>query len=108
MSNLDLFTEELTKLINTWSLENGPNMPDHAIANYLRRAYENLCTASDSRVDWGQVLPKPAPIKVTWGHGHVYPRIDGMKARCGGPGICSECSRDQSALNKGEGVRAYE
>lgn len=26
------------------------------------------------------------------GHGHVYPRPDGVKARCGGPGICSECA----------------
>lgn len=26
------------------------------------------------------------------GHGHVYPRPDGVKARCGGPGICSVCS----------------
>jgi hypothetical protein len=28
------------------------------------------------------------------GHGHVHPRPDGMKARCGGPGLCSECSKD--------------
>jgi len=28
------------------------------------------------------------------GHGHVYPRPDGMKARCGGPAICSECAAD--------------
>jgi hypothetical protein len=28
------------------------------------------------------------------GHGHVYKRPDGAKARCGGPGLCSECSRD--------------
>ena len=27
------------------------------------------------------------------GHGHVYPRADGVTARCGGPGICSECSK---------------
>jgi hypothetical protein len=25
------------------------------------------------------------------GHGHVYPRPDGARARCGGPGICPEC-----------------
>lgn len=31
------------------------------------------------------------------GHGHVHPRPDGAKARCGGPGICSECSREQAA-----------
>lgn len=28
------------------------------------------------------------------GHGHVNPRPDGAKARCGGPGICPECSRE--------------
>lgn len=28
------------------------------------------------------------------GHGHVYPRPDGVKARCGGPVICAECARD--------------
>lgn len=28
------------------------------------------------------------------GHGHVFPRPDGMKMRCGGPGLCTECSKD--------------
>lgn len=28
------------------------------------------------------------------GHGHVLARPDGVKARCGGPGLCSDCSRD--------------
>lgn len=28
------------------------------------------------------------------GHGHVYPRPDGMRFRCGGPVICAECARD--------------
>lgn len=28
------------------------------------------------------------------GHGHVFPRSDGIKARCGGPGICQACDRD--------------
>lgn len=26
------------------------------------------------------------------GHGHVRPRADGVRARCGGPGICGQCS----------------
>lgn len=30
------------------------------------------------------------------GHGHVRPRRDGVKARCGGPGICAACSREKS------------
>ena len=36
------------------------------------------------------------------GHGHVFPRADGAKARCGGPGICPECSRDQSHATRKE------
>ncbi|WP_225932780.1 hypothetical protein [Pseudomonas aeruginosa] len=30
------------------------------------------------------------------GHGHVLPRADGVKMRCGGPGLCSECTADAS------------
>ncbi|RQF04435.1 hypothetical protein [Pseudomonas aeruginosa] len=30
------------------------------------------------------------------GHGHVFPRADGVKMRCGGPGLCSECAADAS------------
>jgi hypothetical protein len=25
-------------------------------------------------------------------HGHVVPRPDGMKARCGGPELCAQCA----------------
>lgn len=32
------------------------------------------------------------------GHGHVYKRPDGVKARCGGPPMCSECARDMATL----------
>lgn len=32
------------------------------------------------------------------GHGHVFRRADGVKARCGGPGMCSECSADLARL----------
>lgn len=28
------------------------------------------------------------------GHGHVKPRPDGMKARCGGPAICKVCAAE--------------
>jgi hypothetical protein len=32
------------------------------------------------------------------GHGWVVPRDDGMKARCGGPGLCAECRRERASL----------
>lgn len=30
------------------------------------------------------------------GHGHVWPRPDGSVARCGGPGLCPQCARDEA------------
>lgn len=41
--------------------------------------------------------PQPiatAPRNPNSGHGHVWPRPDGVRMRCGGPGVCPECSRD--------------
>ncbi|HDQ9285304.1 TPA: hypothetical protein QBP86_001878 [Pseudomonas aeruginosa] len=41
----------------------------------------------------------PAPVEqvgTNVGHGHVFPRADGVKMRCGGPGLCSECAADAS------------
>ena len=32
------------------------------------------------------------------GHGHVVPRKDGTKARCGGPAICSVCAKELAQL----------
>lgn len=32
------------------------------------------------------------------GHGHVRPRPDGIRARCGGPMICSVCALEQAQL----------
>lgn len=28
------------------------------------------------------------------GHGHIWERPDGIRARCGGPRLCKECARD--------------
>jgi Lar family restriction alleviation protein len=28
------------------------------------------------------------------GHGHVFPRPDGVKAKCGGPAVCAVCAVD--------------
>lgn len=32
------------------------------------------------------------------GHGHVRPRPDGHKARCGGPVICGDCAAEAAAV----------
>jgi hypothetical protein len=40
------------------------------------------------------------------GHGHVRPRPDGVRARCGGPGLCNECSQEKAALDNGGSVVA--
>jgi hypothetical protein len=34
------------------------------------------------------------PFPRNHGHGHVFPRPDGVKARCGGPAMCSVCAAD--------------
>lgn len=34
------------------------------------------------------------------GHGHVWPRPDGVKARCGGPGMCKACALDASRFGQ--------
>lgn len=36
------------------------------------------------------------------GHGHVVPNVDGLKARCGGPAICSVCARELHAFKDSE------
>jgi hypothetical protein len=41
------------------------------------------------------------------GHGHVTPNANGMKARCGAPGLCAECRAEQAdapGLLAAEGV----
>jgi hypothetical protein len=37
---------------------------------------------------------------MTGGHGHVKPRPDGGKARCGGPAICKACQEELGRLKE--------
>ena len=39
----------------------------------------------------------PDPGQLNRGHGHVRPRPDGVKARCGGPALCRACQQEQAA-----------
>lgn len=45
---------------------------------------------------------QPEPSNKNTGHGHVRPRPDGVRARCGGPGVCKECSREKAAMSQPE------
>jgi hypothetical protein len=38
------------------------------------------------------------------GHGHVWARPDGIKARCGGPAICPECAKDLACYRQVAGL----
>lgn len=48
------------------------------------------------------MITKSDAAQENTGHGHVYPRPDGIRARCGGPGICAECSREAARKASGE------
>lgn len=38
------------------------------------------------------------------GHGHVKPRPDGVKMRCGGPAICRVCQQEKSQLEMSQRI----
>jgi hypothetical protein len=38
-------------------------------------------------------------------HGHVTPRPDGVKARCGGPALCSECAKELAQKPEAQPVK---
>lgn len=42
------------------------------------------------------------------GHGHVRPRADGAKARCGGPAICSACALELARVEREEQATEHE
>lgn len=52
-----------------------------------------------------QVIPEAKNyIGTNTGHGHVWERPDGMKARCGGVGLCKICQADKSMLSASQKV----
>lgn len=44
------------------------------------------------------------PFNWNSGHGHVWARPDGVKARCGGLGVCKECVTDMERLRHSAGL----
>lgn len=77
--------------------------------NAVAKALEPLGNETRARVlRWlaARFVPEQAPANLAplrapasmatdnTGHGHVRSRPDGVRARCGGPGICLECSQE--------------
>ncbi|HHW2792196.1 hypothetical protein ACM79O_27900 [Pseudomonas aeruginosa] len=55
------------------------------------------CPSGDGSLRWPcPKHPAVEQVGANVGHGHVFPRADGVKMRCGGPGLCSECAADAS------------
>jgi hypothetical protein len=42
------------------------------------------------------------PSNPNSGHGHVYPRPDKARARCGGPALCGKCAADAARKEREE------
>ncbi|HHW2125229.1 TPA: hypothetical protein ACUUCH_000937 [Pseudomonas aeruginosa] len=64
----------------------------------MTKANECTCPSGDGSLRH-PCPAHPAPVELAGtnvGHGHVFPRADGVKMRCGGPGLCSECAADAS------------
>jgi hypothetical protein len=60
----------------------------------MRRPPRPMYVAPDGSLLRPDDPPRPLAVYPNEGHGHVYPRPDGVKARCGGPGICAACALD--------------
>ncbi|HHX6871499.1 TPA: hypothetical protein ACVGNE_000684 [Pseudomonas aeruginosa] len=61
----------------------------------MNKANECTCPSGDGSLRWP--CPKHPAVEqagANVGHGHVFPRADGVKMRCGGPALCSECAAD--------------
>lgn len=79
----------------TWSPPFGHRDPECEAARAA-------ATLDEGPTDWVQRLRPSTP---ELGHGHVKPRPDGMKARCGGPALCPDCALEaqRDGFNHGPG-----
>lgn len=51
-------------------------------------------------------MTAPRPAWDLLGHGHVIPRADGKRARCGGPALCAKCRAEQTAVDAAAAAEA--
>ncbi|UIS65432.1 hypothetical protein [Acidovorax phage AP1] len=82
-----------TMSIARWQIET----PAGWVGAYHKAPLEYLLAARAK-----EAKPAPPEPQGNTGHGHVFPRPDGVKARCGGPGICNQCSIDAARAKEGK------
>ena len=84
---------------------------EHVMALAAVRALKSLTTAQCAEALGLESVPRglkvetlsindEPPLGLNTGHGHVWRRPDGLRARCGGPGLCRECSRDAEQFRR--------
>ncbi len=80
----------------------------HAMQTFLKHmnwAPNTFSIGIDEAIDAYTLAAQP---NLNTGHGHVIARPDGARARCGGPGICHECSKELAALKAAVKRRSQE
>ncbi len=75
-----------------WDSEAADYVGEHKRIWQVGLAYRAMLAAAPRQEPQAEVLKAP-----DCGHGHVYPRADGIKARCGGPALCAFCKIDLAA-----------
>jgi hypothetical protein len=75
----------------------GGGVTKHMLAAVLSLGQQAVAEEAGRHAAGEQEATVRLPDARNLGHGHVRPRADGAKARCGGPGICPECSRERAA-----------
>lgn len=75
-----------------------PERPRSLDASVLVQLMDSMLMRSNPSLTATQVAAGQVKIveEQNRGHGHVNPRPDGVRARCGGPGICPVCSKEDS------------
>jgi len=87
----DTMAEVLEVLLEGGVFTDEPMDPDDRVELTLSGKLE--AAASEGRLVTEVAHVEKVPFTNS-GHGHAWPRPDGIKARCGGPLSCQECAED--------------
>lgn len=68
----------------------------HGTMYSIAKALREIAGWCDARAALSAQPKTESRVGTNTGHGHVWARPDGLKVRCGGPGICIMCSKDHA------------